>query len=227
MRAAAAPFVFPRRLVRVLGLAAIIGSASFTTSLHAQSGKLGTYAGTATVAFSALGKYTKADYGGVVTIAIPLTSADSRSAMGELSDIDKPSATAKITQLDSSGRDSSPDSGGKINTWSCKLAAPTVVPMNAQGTLNVDYRGKTHSLAIALVSTKPVPLNCVHSRSGAYKKQEMVSLFLGTNEPGDAWKELPFADPARLAAKYTMMPGMQMKGRYSPVVQEWDFRLQR
>lgn len=227
MRAAADPFVFPRRLVRALGLAAIIGSASFTTPLHAQPGKLGTYAGTATVAFSELGKYTKADYLGVVKIAIPLTSASSSSAMGELSDIDKPSATATIKQLDSSGRDSSPDSGGKINTWSCKLAAPTEVPMNAQGTLNVDYRARTYSFAIALVSTKPVPLNCVHSRSGAYKKQEMVSLFLGTNEPGDAWKELPFADPARLAAKYTMMPGMQMKGRYSPVVQEWDFRLQR
>jgi hypothetical protein len=227
MHPAPIALAFQSRALRALGAAAAIGCASFTPPLHAQSGKLGTYAGTATVSFSELGKETRADYRGVVTIAIPITSRNSSSAMAEISDIDKPSATARITHLESSWKGTVPESDGKTSSWSCKLAAPTEVPMNAQGTLNVDYKRKTHSLFIALVSTRPVPLNCVNSRSGPYKKQEMVSLFLATNEPGDAWKELPFTDPARLAAKFTMMPGAQMKGRYSPIEQEWDFRLQR
>jgi hypothetical protein len=227
MQSARITFALRNRALHVLGAAAAIGCASFTPPLYAQPGKLGTYVGTATVSFSETGKETRADYRGVVKIAIPLTSAGSGSAMAELSDIDKPSAMARITHLESSWKGTAPESDGKTSSWSCKLAAPTEVPMNAQGTLNIDYKRKTHSLFIALVSTKPVPLDCVHSRSGPYKKREMVSLVIGTNEPGDAWKELPFADPSRLAAKFQLVPGAQMKGRYSPIDQAWDFQLQR
>jgi len=227
MQAADSPDAFQPRLVRALRITFVVGCAAFAPALHAQPGKLGTYVGTATVSFSEMGKETRADYRGVVKIAIPLTSAGSGSAMAELSDIDKPSATAQITHLESSWKGTVPESDGKTSSWSCKLAAPTEVPMNAQGTLNIDYKRKTHSLFIALVSTKPVPLNCVSSRSGPYKKRELVSLVIGTNEPGDAWKELPFADPARLAAKFQLVPGAQMKGRYSPIDQSWDFQLQR
>ena len=36
---------------------------------------------------------------------------------------------------------------------------------------------------------------------------------------------LPYADPARLAAKYKLVPAGSMKGRYGPVDMEWDLRL--
>jgi len=40
-------------------------------------------------------------------------------------------------------------------------------------------------------------------------------------------EELPVADPSRLAAMFQLVPGAQMKGRYSPIDQAWDFQLQR
>lgn len=212
---------------RALVIASFLVCAAFAPPLHAQKKNPGTYVGTATVAFSELAKDSRADYRGVVKITIPLTSASSTSAMAELSDVDKPSATAQITHLESWWKGTVPESDGKTSSWTCKLAAPVELPMNAQGTLNVNHKRKTHSLFIALVSLRDVQLDCVHSRSGPFKKKQGVSLFIGTNEPGDEWKELPFADASRLAAKFRLMPGMQMKDRYSPVDQEWDFRLQR
>jgi hypothetical protein len=37
----------------------------------------------------------------------------------------------------------------------------------------------------------------------------------------------PFADAARLNAKYTLMPTAETKGQYGPIVQEWDLRWAR
>ena len=207
-------------------IVSIIACAGFTGTVQAQGGKFGAYAGTVTVFGTALGSHSNGSFSGNIKITLPVTSRNDRSGRVEVDDVDKPSATALITKWETAGKDSSPDSGGKINSWSCSLAGPTQVPMNAQGALDLDYRAKTYSMFVALTSLKPVPLNCKHSRSGAYKKTESVSLFFGTTQPElMPGKPLPFSDPAQLAAKYKLEPAGQMKGRYGPLDQEWDLRL--
>ena len=194
---------------------------------QAQGSKLGVYTGTVVVSGTELG-LENVTFSASVKISLPLTSADKASAMAELDDVDKPSALATISQWDLAGRNASADSDGKVTTWTCRLAAPTDVPMNGSGTLNLDYRAKTHSMFIALVALKPIPLNCVNSRSGPYKKAHSVSLFFGTNEPDvQPWKGLPFKDAAQLTATHKLVPVSSMKGRNGPLDQTWDLRLVR
>lgn len=208
----------------VLAAVACIGIAH---AVRAQTSKLGVYTGTVAVSGTELGQ-ENVTFSANVKISLPLTSGDKASAIAELDDVDKPSASATISQWDLAGRNASPDSDGKVTSWTCKLAAPTEVPMNASGTLNLDYRAKTHSMFIALVALKPIPLNCVNSRSGPYKKAQSVSLFFGTNEPdAQPWKALPFNDAARLTATHKLVPANSMKGRNGPLDQTWDLRLVR
>jgi hypothetical protein len=205
-----------------LGILAMV----FAGMAQAQGGKLGTYSGTVVVSGTEIGKFSKATYSATINIAMPLTSGDARRAMAEIGDVDKPSATATITQWDLEARNSGPDSDGKVTSWTCKLAAPVTMPMNASGVLNVDYKARTHSMFVALAGLKPMPVNCVSSRTGAYKENKGVGLYFGTNEPDVLpYKELPFADPSRLAAKYTLVPVSAMKGQAGPLQQEWDFKL--
>lgn len=197
--------------------------------VQAQSGKLGAYAGTVVISGTEVDHQKKVNFSASLKIHhLPLVSGDNNSAIAELSDVDKPSATALITRWDLVNRSASPDADGKFTSWKCSLAAPTEVPMISQGTLNLDYRAKKYSMYFALAAIKPIPLKCVNSRSGPYKKEEPVSLFFGTSEPDVVpWKVLPFADAARLTAKYKLVPVSFMKERYGPVDLEWDLRLQR
>ena len=189
-------------------------------------GKLGAYTGTVTVSGSEIEKHSKTDFRATIKVSLPVASRNEGSTRAEADDVDKPSATATITQWELEARNASPDSDGKITSWKCSLVAPTDVPMNASGALDVNHRTKKHSMFVALVSTKPIPLKCVNSRSGAYKKSESVSLFFGTSEPDlMPANALPYTDPARLAAKYKLVPASAMKGRYGPVDMEWDLRL--
>ena len=193
----------------------------------AQGNKLGVYTGTVAVSGTELG-LENVTFSANVKVSLPLTSGDKDSAMAEVNDVDKPSASATITQWDLAGKNGSPDSDGKVTSWACKLASPTEVPMNASGVLNLDYRAKTHSMFVALVGLKPVPLNCVNSRSGPYKKAQSVGLFFGTNEPDvQPWKALPFKDAAQLTATYKLVPVSSMKGQNGPLDQTWDLRLVR
>ena len=64
----------------------------------------------------------------------------------------------------------------------------------------------------------------MNSRSGAYKKKEGIALYIGTGGPG-VQTMLPFSDAARLTENYTLMPTADTKGKYGPIVQEWDLRL--
>ena len=85
-----------------------------------------------------------------------------------------------------------------------------------------------HALSLALLSTKDIAFNCMHSRSGAYKKEQVVALYIGTGVPGEHYAtQTPFSDAARLPAKYTLMPTAATKGDHGPIVQEWDLRLAR
>jgi hypothetical protein len=218
--------VWHARKLCLLALAAV-ACASATQAVQAQSSKLGVYTGTVVLSGTELGQ-EKVTFSASVKISLPLTSSSKSSAMAELDDVDKPSAFATITQWDVAGKNSSADSDGKVTSWNCSLVAPTEVPMTGSGTLNLDYRAKTHSMFIALVARKPIPLKCVNSRSGPYKKDQLVSLFFGTNEPDvQPWKELPFTDAAHLSASYTLVPVSNMKGRNGPLDQKWDLKLTR
>jgi len=203
-----------------------VACAGAPTAVLAQGGKLGAYTGVVSVSGSEIQKHSKVDFRATVKVSLPVESRKEDATRAEAGDVEKPSAVATITQWDLEARNASPDSDGKITSWKCSLAAPTDVPMNAQGALDVDHRAKKYSMFVALVSTKPIPLKCVNSRSGAYKDTKMVGLFFGTSEP-----ELipanaqPYADPARLTAKYKLVPAASMKGRYGPVDMEWDLRL--
>jgi hypothetical protein len=209
-------------------IAAAVACAGIQSAAHAQSGKLGAYTGVVSVAGAAIEKHSKVDFRATIKVSLPVTSRNEGSTRAEADDVDKPSATATITQWELEARNASPDSDGKITSWKCSLVAPTEVPMNASGALDVDHRTKKHSMFVALVAAKPIPLKCVNSRSGAYKQSESVSLFFGTSEPDlMPANALPFADPARLTAKYKLVPAGSMKGQYGPVDMEWDLRLGR
>lgn len=214
---------------RIAFVAAVaVACAGITGAACAQGGKLGAYTGVVSVSGSEiLGAHSKIDFRATVKVSLPVESRDEGSTSVEVNDVDKPSATATITQWELEARNGSPDSDGKITSWKCSLVAPTDVPMNASGALSLDHRTKKYAMFVALVSLKPIPLKCVNSRSGAYKETRSVSLFFGTSEPDlMPANALPYADPARLAAKYKFVPG-SAKGRYGPIDMEWDLRLGR
>ena len=190
---------------------------------QAQSGKLGTYAGTINVSGTEPGP--KVNYVASIKISLPVSERDGSSISAEFLSGEAPNATVLISQWDISHKEKSADSGGQFNSYTCSLAAPTEIPMTPTGVLNVDLKTKKHTLSITLLSTKDLAFNCVHSRSGAYKKKQGVILYIGTGAPGmqDAAPQ-PFSDPARLNAKYTLLPSAATNGR-GPIIQEWDLRL--
>ncbi len=212
------------RIVFIAAVAA--GFASLAGAAYAQGGKLGAYSGVVSVSGSEIAEHSKTDFRATVKISMPVASRNGGATRVEAEDVDKPSAMATITQWSLEARNASPDSDGNITSWKCLLAAPTDVPMNAQGALDIDHRTKKYSMFVALVSTKPIPLKCVSSRSGAYKKSESVSLFFGTSEPDlMPANAMAYTDPARLAAKYKLVPASAMKESYGPVDMEWNFQL--
>jgi hypothetical protein len=218
---------WPQGAFQALALVFVaMGCVGIPEEALAQSGKLGVYTGTIAVSGTIAENRGKVTYHADVKISLPLTDASDSSAMAEISDVDKPSATALITQWEVAGKETVPDErDGKLDSWHCSIAAPTEVPMNASGVLNLDYRAKTHSMSITLVSTKTIPLKCMHSRTGAYKENKAVSLVIGTTVMGDPFKELPFADPARLTATYKLVPPAGTN--FGPIDMVWDLRLTR
>jgi len=206
--------------------AAALACVGTTSETYAQAGKMGAYAGSVAVSGSEVGKTSKTDFRATLKVNLPVSSSDEGSMRAEVDDLDKPSVMATITQWDLEARNASADSDGKITSWKCSLAAATEVPMNASGALDVDRRTKKHAMFVALVATRPIPLKCVNSRSGAYKKTEIVGLFFGTSVPElMPANAVPYADVARLTAKHKLQPAGSMQGRYGPVDMEWDLRL--
>jgi hypothetical protein len=195
-------------------------------SVLAQSGKLGAYSGAISVSGTEVSP--QVSYRATVNITLPVTERDSSSVTADFLTEDAPNAAVLISQWDSSFKEKSADSDGKFSSWSCALAAPVQVPMKPTGILNVDLKKKSHELSLTLFSTQDVAFNCVHSRSGPYKKKQGVSLYIGTGAPGaQGLSPQPLSDAARLSAKYTLMPTAETKAKYGPIVQEWDLRLAR
>jgi hypothetical protein len=215
--------------MRLTALATIIATSGVVCALPAfAQGKLGAYTGTVNVSSAIQEKNSAGAYAATVKIAIPMENRNERNGRAEVDDSGKPSATATITKWETSGKDSSPDSGGNINTWSCSLAAPAEVAMNAQGAIDLDYRGKKYAMYVALAPRTEVTLDCTHSRSGAYRKKAAPALFIGTALPQHTpHKTLPLGDPARLAAKYKLEAAGPMLGNHGPIEQEWDLRLEK
>jgi hypothetical protein len=206
-------------------MAIVVGACSPALVL-AQPGKLGAYAGT--IGVSGTEVSPQVTYRATVKVTLPVTERDARSVTADFLTEDAPHASVLLSQWDSSFKEKSADSDGKFSSWTCSLAAPVEIPMKPTGILNVDLEKKNHELSLTLLSTQEVAFNCVHSRSGPYKKKQGVALYIGTGAPGaQGATPLPLSDPSRLTAKYTLMPSAQTKGRYGPIVQEWDFRLTR
>jgi hypothetical protein len=212
-------------LTRWITVALATGALS-TALVLAQSGKLGSYTGTLQVSGTEVNPQTT--FRATVKVSLPVTERDSSSITADFITEDAPNASVQIAQWDSSLTEKSVGSDGKFSHWTCTLAAPVEIAMKPTGILNVDLAKKTHELSMTLLSTQEVSFNCVHSQSGAYKKKQGISLYIGTGAPGAQGKApMPFTDAARLTAKYTLMPTAKTRDRYGPIVQEWDLRLAR
>ena len=212
-------------LAHVIAMTAVACACS-SGFVQAESSKFGAYSGTINVSGTEIEPQVR--YRASVKISLPVTQHDESSATAEFLSGEAPSATVLISQWDESFKEKSEDSDGKFSSWTCSLAAPIEVPMMPTGVLNVDLKGKKYALSITLLSTKEVAFNCMHSRSGAYKKKHGVGLYIGTGTPGmQDETQLPFSDAARLNASYTLMPTADTKGRLGPIIQEWDLRLVR
>ncbi|MDD2917832.1 hypothetical protein [Rhodoferax sp.] len=204
-----------------------IAACAFSPALVlAQSGKLGSYTGTIKVSGTEIGP--EVTYRATVKVSLPVTERDSSSITADFITEDAPNASVQIAQWDSSFTEKSRGADGKFAHWTCSLAAPVEIAMKPTGILNVDLEKKRHELSLTLLSVQDVAFNCVHSQSGAHKKKQGIALYMGTGAPGAQGKApMPFIDPARLTAKYTLMPTAETKGKYGPIVQEWDLRLVR
>ena len=190
--------------------------------VQAQSNTSGAYSGTITVSGTEISPLVS--YRASMKVRLPVTQRDNTSTTAEFLTGEAPNATVMISQWDVSFTEKSADSDGKFSSWTCSLAAPTEIPMTPTGVLNVDLKTKKYSLSLTLLSTREIAFNCMHSRSGAYKKKGGVALYIGTGAPG-VQTMLPFSDAARLTANYTLMPTAETKGQYGPIVQEWDLQL--
>jgi hypothetical protein len=212
-------------LMRSLG--AVLATFALSPALVlAQSGKLGSYTGTIQVSGTEVNPQVA--FRATVTVNLPVTERDSRSITADFMTEDAPNASVQIAQWDSSFTEKSAGSDGKFSSWTCSLPAPIAIAMKPVGILNVDLAKKRHELSLTLVSTADVAFNCVHSQSGAYKKKQGITLYMGTGAPGAQGKTpIPFTDATRLSAKFTLMPTAETKVKYGPIIQEWDLRLAR
>lgn len=205
---------------------ALAMAAASPAMVLAQTGKLGAYSGTITVSGTEVSP--QVTFRATVKVTLPITARDARSITADFLSGEAPHASVLLSQWDSSFKEKSAESDGKFSSWTCALAAPVEIAMTPTGILDVNLAKKNHELSLTLLSTQEVAFNCVHSRSGPYKKKSGLALYIGTGAPGEQGATpLPFSDPARLSAKYTLMPTAQTKGQYGPIVQEWDLRLTR
>lgn len=195
----------------------------------AQAGRYGTYHGTVKVSGTEREGETKlAVYEATIEIAIPVNDGSTSTKVLEISDVERPSGRVTVTKYELEERNASPDSDGKYTSWKCRLDGQVTVPAMAQGVLNISPGSGTYSTYVALVSTEPVPLSCVNSRTGAYRRSEGMTFFFGTNEPSAIpYTELPFTDAARIVGRHTLVPEYEMKDTHLPQAQEWQFVLRK
>ncbi|HET7731090.1 MAG TPA: hypothetical protein VFK48_13760 [Usitatibacter sp.] len=187
----------------------------------AQSKNLGAYAGTIELSTAS----PELTYRALAKVSMPVSDRRATRIEAEFLAGEAPDASVLVSQWETFRREKSADSGGQFNTLKCSLAAPAEIPMSSTGVLNVDLKKKTHAMSVTLVSRQDLPFNCVHSRSGAHKRKFGIALTMGTGAPGAHFeKQLPFSEPAHLAAKYILVPPAGA-GVSSPISQAWDLKL--
>ncbi|MDP2371954.1 hypothetical protein [Rhodoferax sp.] len=202
---------------------AVLGATGGVSQAHAQAGKLGSYSGT--INASGTLNSPQVSYRATIKLTLPVTQRNASSISAEFLAGEAPNATALISQWDITHREKSAGADGKFASWTCTLANAVEVPMTPTGVLNVDLKAKKHALSVTLLSTKEIALNCKHSTSGAYKKNQGIALSVGTGTPGMQYlTQLPFSDPAHLSARYTLKPSSPTE-EFGPIVQDWDLRL--
>ena len=187
-------------------------------------GKLGAYVGSFEVSGSE--RDPKVTYKATVKVNLPVTGRTANAIDADFLSGEAPPATIRLTQWDYFHREKSADSSGTFVETKCWLAGPVEVPAMVMGVVNVDLRKKNYSMSLTLQSTKEVSFDCSSTRQKAYKKKQGIGFALGTGAPGmQSESPQPLADPARLAARYTMDVSAQSGGQVGPVVQEWDLKL--
>jgi hypothetical protein len=205
-------------------LAAAFSCLAFPAHAQQGAGKLGAYSGTFEVAGTE--RDPKVAYKATVKVNLPVTGRTANAIDADFLGGEAPPATIKVTQWDYFHRAKSADSSGTFVETKCWLAGPIEVPALVIGVVNVDLRKKIYSMSLTLQSVKEVPFECSSTRQKSFKKNQGIGFALGTGAPGmQADSPLPLADPARLAAKFTMDASTQSGGQVGPVVQEWDLRL--
>jgi hypothetical protein len=202
-------------------LAVAVLACSGSGAAMAQAKNLGTYAGTIELSTAS----PELTYRALAKVRMPVSDRRATRIEAEFLAGEAPDASVLVSQWETFHREKSADSGGQFNTLKCSLAAPAEIPMSSTGVLNVDLKKKTHAMSVTLASRKDLPFNCVHSRSGPHKRKLGIALTMGTGAPGAHFeKQLPFAEPAHLAAKYILVPPAGA-GVSSPISQAWDLKL--
>lgn len=190
---------------------------------HAQSNELGSYQGTIKVTGTEIDP--QVSYKASIKINLPVTDRDDDSIDAEFYSGEAPAATVSITQWDEAHTESSPGADGKFVSYQCQLAAPKDISMTPNGVLNVDLEQKVHMFSVTLIGNDEIDLNCVHSRTGPYKRKKGVILYAGTGTPGMQFEHpIAFTDAAHLTANYTLVTDSAQTNA-GPIVQEWDLRL--
>ena len=206
-------------------LAASVAAALCVVAIAAQAqGKSGAYVGTFEVSGSE--RDPQVTYKATVKVNLPVTRRTAEAIEADFLS-GEGTATVKVTQYEYFSRQKSADSSGHFQETRCSLAGAMEVPATATGVVNVDLRKKKYDMSVTVMPLKEIALNCTSTRgTPRFKKNHGIGMALGTGAPGmQAEKPQPLADPARLAAKFTMDVTAQSGGAVGPVVQEWDLKL--
>lgn len=211
----------PAARLEVAAVALAVAALGGGGAALAQAKNLGSYAGTIEVSTAS----PELTYRASAKVKMPVSDRRGTRIEAEFLAGEAPDASVMVSQWETFHREKSADSGGQFNTLKCSLAAPAEIPMSSTGVLNVDLKKKTHAMSVTLVSRQDLPFNCIHSRSGAHKRKLGIALTMGTGAPGAHFeKQLPFSDPAHLAARHTLVPPADADAS-SPISQAWELKL--
>ena len=195
-----------------------------TTPASAQS--LGAYEGTILV--SGVQSGPAVTYRAKIKLVMPITSRDGSSISAEFLAGEAPNGTIEISQWDESDTQKSAGSDGQRGSYRCTLANPVTLPVSVTGVLDVDMAAGEHSFSVTVLSLSDAELNCVHSQSGAYKRDLSMAITTGTGVPGaQSENKLPIASASHISSQYVLDPTAYTQGKFGPIKQQWDFQLTR
>ena len=209
---------------RLGGLAALALAGLAPGMVRAQ--ELGSYQGT--IEFSGTQSGPAVTYRARLRLILPVTSRTDSQLTAEFLAGEAPDGKLDLFEWEEHDRQKSADSDGQFSSYRCSLAAPVTVPVSVTGVIDIDLDERMHDFSITVLSLRDVELDCVHSRSGAYKETKGMALTTGTGVPGSQYEtKLPFASPARLTGQFTLDPTDYTDGSFGPIQQKWDFQLTR